>query len=385
MLPLEGMIVAEFTNWIPGPYCTRLLNDMGARVIKVEPTISGDPLRKSPETFGVVNAGKESIALNLLTSEGQEIAHRFLCKVDIVIEGYRPGTTARMGIDYTTVRRLKEDVIYCSITGFGQTGPLAQQPVHNISVLAETGILGLWRDTSGRPVAMQGVPVADLSATMFALASILGAVVQKAKNGKGAYIDVSMGDSCISWISGLLGRYQNESQIINDDLYNPVNSVFKAKDEKYLVIAANADKHWLSLCKALEFNDYINDPSLSTIYGRRKMANEIISRIAEKIYTRERAYWLDILKSHDIAANSVNTLEELSDHPHFLQTHLINPATKPSFAEGIAFPAIVNNERWGNKRSSAPVLGQNTLKLLKSLGYSKGEIESLAKNGVISL
>ena len=182
MQPLEGMTVADFTNWFPGPYCTRLLSDMGARVIKVEPTIAGDPERKSPGTFSVVNAGKEGIAIDLSTSQGREIAHRFLNTVDIFIEGYRPGITTKLGIDYPTVSGLKKDIIYCLITGFGQTGPLAKQSAHNINALAESGILSMWGETRDPPANKPGVWIADLAASMFAVSSILGAVVQKVRS-----------------------------------------------------------------------------------------------------------------------------------------------------------------------------------------------------------
>lgn len=385
MLPLEGMIVADFTTWFPGPYCTRLLSDMGARVIKVEPTISGDPERKSPGTFSVVNAGKESIAIDLSTSQGREIAHRFLSTVDILIEGYRPGIATKLGIDYPTVSGLKKDIIYCSITGFGQTGPLSQQPVHNINALAESGILSMWGETGDPPVNKPGVWIADLAASMFAVSTILGAVVQKAKSGKGAYLDVSMADCCISWVSGAMAQYFNGLKIKTSIPSYPAYGIFQAKDEEYLVIAALADRHWLSLCKALGFKDYISDPSLATIQERRKKANEINGRIADIICTRERAYWLNLFKKHGIGANSVTTLEEIPEHPQFTHRQLIDIAGNPSPATGVAFPVIVNNERWGTKRSLAPDLGQDTLEVLKSLGYSDGEIESLAKNGIITL
>ncbi len=385
MLPLEGMIVADFSTWFPGPYCARLLSDMGARVIKVERSIYGDPERQRLGTFNVINAGKESIAIDLSTSQGQEIAHRFIKEVDILIESYRPGITKKLGIDYVTVSTLKEDIIYCSITGFGQTGPLAEQPVHNLNALAETGVLSMGGQIGDPPKDRSGVWVADLSSATFAVISILGAAMQKSKTGKGAYIDVSMGDSCISWISGAWGEYFNGPNVTKKDVLEyPAYGVFAAEDKEYLAIGAIDDRHWLSLCKALDFTDYINNPALATMDGRRPIMDEINSRIAEKIQTRERRFWLDLLKENGVAANSVTKLEELPVHTHFLHRELINPASEPSPAAGVAFPAIVNNERWGTERSLAPDLGQDTPKVLKSLGYSDSEIDNLAKNGIIS-
>ena len=141
----------------------------------------------------------------------------------------------------------------------------------------------------------------------------------------------------------------------------------------------------MALCKALDLNDYISNPSFATIQERRHKANEINGRIADIICTRERNYWLDLFRSHGIAANSETTLEEIPEHPQFAHRQLIDIVNNSSPATGVAFPVIVNNERWGKKRSLAPDLGQDTLEVLKSLGYSEGEIENLAKNGIICL
>lgn len=384
MLPLAGLTVLDFSNWFPGPYCTRLLSDLGARVIKVERTIGGDPERKMAGKFNVINAGKQSIALDLSTSQGQEIVHRLLSEVDIIVESFLPGTTTRLGLDYATVASLKAEIIYCSLTGFGQTGPLTQQPAHNINALAESGILSMGGQSGQPPADTSGVWVADLSAAMFAVVTIMGAVLQKVKNGKGAYLDISMSDCCVSWLSGVWGQYDSGSITKAETLANPAYGVFAAKGGKYLAIAAITDKHWLALCKALDLQDYLENPSLATINGRREMLAEINGCIAETISTRARDYWLDLLRGIGVAANPVNTPEELAGHAHFVQRGLIDMANKSSPATGVAFPALVNNERWGKERSPAPHLGQDTQGVLKSLGYSDREIENLAVNGIIA-
>lgn len=383
MLPLEGLTVVDFSNWFPGPYSARLLSDMGARVIKVERTVSGDPERKIIGTFSVVNAGKESIALDLSTSQGQEIVHRLISQADILIEAFQPGITTKLKIDYATVSTFKEDIIYCSLTGFGQTGPLAGQPAHNISALAESGVLGMGGLTGEPPADARGVYVADLSAAMFAVVSIIGAVLQKVKTGKGSYIDISMSDCCISWVSGVWAEY-NHGLTKEETLCHPAYGAFEAKDGKYLAIAALADQHWFALCKAMDFKDYLEDASLATGNGRRPMMDIINQRIGEKISTRARQYWLDLLHGVGVAANPVNSAEELAGHSHFVERGLLDPANKQTPATGVAFPALVDHERWGKGRSPAPYLGQNTQSILKSLGYNDREIENLAVDGIIS-
>lgn len=382
MLPLEGLTVLDFSHWYPGPYCTRLLSDLGARVIKIERPVIGDPERKVAGTFSVLNEGKESMTIDLTTKEGQDVVKRLIKQADILLESFQPGTTQKLGIDYATVSKIKDDIIYCSITGYGQTGPLAQLPAHNISITAETGVLGMGGLTGEAPAETCGVYIADLSASMFAVVSVMGAVLQKVKEGKGAYIDISMSDCCVSWVSGVWGEY-NMGLTKEEVLCHPAFDVFEAKDGKYLAIAALVDKHWMALCEALNFQDYLENPSFKTLDKRRTMMDTINKRIAATIKTEERDHWLNLLREQGIAANPVTTPNELATHNHFIERGLLDTSKKVP-ATGVAFPAVVNNERWGKERSAAPALGQDTLAILKSLGYNDEEIGNLAANGVIS-
>lgn len=356
---------------------------MGARVIKVEKTVTGDAERKVKGSFSVINAGKESIAVDLTTAKGQEVVHRLIKQSDIVIESFQPGTTKKFGIDYDTVSKLKEDIIYCSITGYGQTGPLSALPAHNITITAEAGVLGMGGVTGEPPKETCGVYVADVSASMFAVVSVVGAVLQKFREGKGSYIDIAMGDSCVSWVSGVWGEYNNgltKEQVLD----HPAHGVFETKDGKYMAIAAIAEPHWLALCEALNFRDYIEDPAFATVVKRRPLTDIINNRIAETIKTKEREHWLDLLRGLGIAASPVTTHEELAEHEHFIARGLMDTSMKTLPATGVAFPALVNNERWGKERPAPPRLGQNTMIVLKSLGYSDEEIEKLEEDRIIS-
>lgn len=384
MLPLEGYTIVDFTHWFPGPYCTRLLSDMGARVVKVERTVTGDPERKVEGTFSVVNAGKESLAVDLTTGQGREIIYRLICQADIVIESFQPGTTVKLGIDYATVAKLKEDIIYCSITGFGQTGPLSRLPAHNISITAETGVLAMGGQTGAPPVEDCGVYVGDLSASMFAVISVIGAVLQKVREGKGAYIDIAMSDCCVSWVSGVWAEYNN-GLTKEEVLDHPAHGVFEAKDGKHLAIAALAEPHWQALCRALDFRDYLTDPDFETVVKRRSKRDLINNRIAGTIKTREREYWISLLRGLGVAVNPVINTEELASHPHFIERKLLNPAKYMAPAAGVAFPALINNERWGRERTAPPSLGENARDILKSLGYRDEEISGLAAGGIITL
>lgn len=383
MLPLNGMTVIDFSNWFPGPYCARLLSDMGARVIKIERPVFGDPERNMAGTFNVINAGKESLAVDMSTEAGREIIYRLISKSDILLESFRPGTVARLGIDYEIVSSMKKDIIYCSLSGFGQSGPLASKPAHNISAMAESGVLDLGGRTEGKPSDSSGIWVGDLSAAMFAVITILGAVLQRGRTGEGAHIDISMSDCCISWISGIWGEFFNGSKSKEEIRGFPAYGVFQTKEGKYMTIAAVGDQHWLTLCESLELNELLDDPLLTTLKGRKKLIDQINTRIGEKIITREREYWLELLTKLGIAANPVTTLDEIPTHSHFLQRGLIDLDNPISPAAGVAFPAVINNQRWGKGRSAAPQLGQNTQAVLESIGCSKEEIDDLVLKGIV--
>ena len=194
--PLAGIRIIDLTALLPGPYATQLFVDLGAEVIKIERPDGGDGARTlSPGMFASVNRGKQSLCLDLKQEAGREILRQLVQQADVLMEGYRPSVTKRLGVDYASLHALNPQLIYVSLTGYGQTGPLAQRPGHDINYLAAAGIIGLSGTPDGPPVHEIGAPVGDLAGSMFAVVAVLGALLQRSQRHEGQYLDVSITDA----------------------------------------------------------------------------------------------------------------------------------------------------------------------------------------------
>lgn len=284
---LAGMRVLDLTQQLPGPYATFLLAAMGASVTKVEPP-DGDPGRRfDPGMFERVNAGKRSVFLDLKSEPGRSALRDLIVQADVFVEGFRPGVVARLSCDDASVRKLAPSIIYCSISGMGQEGPLATRPVHDLSLQA---IVGNLRD-EGRTDHI-GVPWVDLaSGTSAALA-----IVAAWHAGASVYLDMSMLDAARSWSS-------IKPESINEP--DPTYGVVLARDGR-VVIALLEDATWLRLCAALGWDDWVAEPSLWTYADRRRRASEVRSRLDGAFKVRTIAQLLDLARSHDLPIQPVD-------------------------------------------------------------------------------
>ena len=264
-LPLAGLRVVDFTRLLPGPWCTQLLADMGAHVIKVETPETGDPSRHNPPRqrthsayFASVNRNKRSVALDLRAPFGQEAARRLLARADIVIESFAVGVAARLGVDYDSARALKPDVIHCSITGFGQDGPLAASPGHDLVVQAATGILGV--ANAGTMPAFQA---ADYAGASFAVIAILGALHRRHATGEGAHLDVAMFDSLFAMseiaLAGALARAAGESGTPAMEVWggNPRYAIYPSADGRFVAVSLLEARLWHRFCTTIDRPDLI--------------------------------------------------------------------------------------------------------------------------------
>lgn len=206
--PLSGLRVLDLSILLPGPYCSMLMADLGAEVIKVEAPKTGDYIRETnPWGYQSLNRNKKSLTLNLKHPRGREIFCRMTEGADVILEGFRPGVTARLGIDYEKVCQVNPRIIYCSISGYGQTGPYRDRAGHDINYLGVAGVMSLSGEPGGEPVINNGVAVVDLCSSMFAFGGILASLVYRLQTGVGQYIDVSMTDSVLSWLTHEASRY----------------------------------------------------------------------------------------------------------------------------------------------------------------------------------
>jgi crotonobetainyl-CoA:carnitine CoA-transferase CaiB-like acyl-CoA transferase len=342
---LAGVRVLDFSIWRPGPYATSLLADLGAGVLKIEPP-GGDPMREFPDLFGMLNADKRSIMLDLKDDDDAARALELAAVADVVVEGFRPGVAGRLGIGYGEVRSINPSVVYCSISGYGQSGPLADAPGHDLNYQALAGAL-IPRDGSA-PVH-PGLPYGDLAGGVFGALSICAALIRQPR---GTYIDVSMADALASWTGPFpRTRVAGVSGSIRGGV--PSYGIFECADGERITIAVVSEDHfWRNLCDVLELPDI---RELSTT-ERIMRAGEIRARLAAAMAAQRRDDLVERLLAADVPVAPVLTPEEMLGHPHFLAR-----GTVIETAWGA--PAVVLPTRFAGRRGAplrpAPALDEH--------------------------
>lgn len=291
--PLVGMRVLDLSQQLPGPYATLLLAALGAGVTKVEPP-HGDAARHlDPQMFENVNAGKDSVVLDLKSDADRDRLHALVRRTDVVIEGFRPGVAARLGCDYPTLRALRPDLVYCSVSGAGQDGPLARHPTHDISLQAMAGAL-----TGPEPIDRIGVPWVDLATG----SSVALAVTAAWHAGRGAYLDMSMLDAALGWTRVKPSAVAGERE--------PTYGTVCTSDGAQVVIALLEDAMWQRLCTALGWTDWAADPRLHRHVGRRRHADEVRGRLERDVGARTLAEVLALARLHDLPIGPVDAAND---------------------------------------------------------------------------
>ncbi|MHA1595756.1 MAG: CaiB/BaiF CoA transferase family protein [Candidatus Baldrarchaeia archaeon] len=387
---LKGIRILDLTRLLPGDFCTLLLADMGAEVIKIEEPRAGDYIRWYPPLVAgysamhyYINRNKKSVTLNLRTEEGREIFYRLVKKADVVVESFRPGVVKSLRIDYETVKRYNPQVIYCSISGYGQTGPYRDFPGHDLNYIAIAGILGITGRRGGPPI-IPGVQIADLSSGMFAAMAILAALIARERTGRGQYIDVSMLDCAISWLSIHAINYfiENVEPKRGEMLLNggfPFYNVYETKDGKYITIACLEPKFWENFCKAVGRDD-LRSKHFVTGDEREKVFEELRKIFKEK--TRDE--WFSILSKADVCCGPVYTFGEVFNDPHVKERGMVIEVEdkRTGKLKQLGFPVKFSDAKM-SVRNVGPVLGEHTVEVLRELGYSDNQIRELKERGVI--
>jgi crotonobetainyl-CoA:carnitine CoA-transferase CaiB-like acyl-CoA transferase len=387
---LEGLRVLDLTRMLPGPYASMILADLGARVLKIEDTAKGDPARWSPRhltrtgsTFRILNRGKQSLSVNLKSAEGVEIFRRLTRDSDVVLEGFRPGVMHRLRLDYESLRSIQPRLIYCSITGYGQTGPMRDRGGHDVNYLALAGVLGLQTDEHGNPV-LSGIQVADLGGALFAVIGILAALAARERTGAGQHVDVAMMDVGIALLPVPASRlFAGENVPIGARL--PLSgglacyNLYATADGRHLSLGALEEKFWERFCKAIGREDFVGQHMAS-----QEIQNLMIREIREVLKTRTLAEWLEVFSGTDACAEPVLGLEEASRTPQVRHRGTIMAVNDPRDGQthqlNLPFKLSVTPPAMG---SSAPLLGEHTRDVLASLGYSSGQIQRLIEAGVV--
>jgi len=324
-MPLSGVSVLDLTGLLPGPFCSMILADLGAEVIKVERPPGGDPARTAlPGLFGALNRNKKSVTINLKDREGKIAFAGLLERSDVLLEGFRPGVLARLGFGWEEARAVNNRLVYCSISGYGQDGPYRDLPGHDVNYLAAAGALSISGDPEGVPAAWGGVQIADLCSAMYAAVSILAALRQRERSGRGAYLDVSMTDSAVAWMGPRIGEYYGRGRPPREKFMGRGGyGTYEAGDGKRLAVGCVENHFWQRLCRVLGLDGMAEDERYGTWVRRIELSREINSALNQCFLKKDRDAWLELLKRADIPCSPVNSIEDLLEDPHILSRNLI--------------------------------------------------------------
>jgi crotonobetainyl-CoA:carnitine CoA-transferase CaiB-like acyl-CoA transferase len=392
-LPLEGMRVLDLCQVMAGPFCCMLLGDMGADVIKVEPPGKGDQTRgamgfklKGNDSLGFMNLNrnKRSIALDLKNPSGREVLYKLVKTADVVVENYRPGVTARLGIGYETLKEIKPDLIYASISGFGQTGPWSDRPGFDLMAQAMTGIVAI-TGHPGQPPVRAGVPVADLGCGLFALYAILSAYVGKTKTGVGQYIDASLFESALAltiWDTAQYwGTGERPEPIGTANRMSAPYQAVKAKDA-YFVLGANNGRLWERLCNVIGRPDLISDSRFATIPDRLARIPELIAEIEKQLASRSADEWVNLMLEAGIPAAPILNLADALDSDHAKAREMVMDLEHPieGSVRSLGFPVKFSGTP-PMVRRSPPLLGEQSGEIMREIGIEDDGVESLRREG----
>ncbi len=330
--PLKNLLVVDLTRVLVGPYCTMILSDLGARVIKIEAPETGDDSRKFgpfvkdySAYFMSLNRGKESIALNLKNENDKEIFEKILAKADILVENFKPGTLEKWGFGWKQVSKKYPKLIYASASGFGQTGPLKELPAYDMVVQGMGGLMSVTGQPNSEPTRV-GTSIGDITAGLFTTIGINAALYDRQKTGKGMYIDVSMLDCQIAILENAIARYLSKNEIPK-----PMGSrhpsiapfeAFKTKDS-YIIIAAGNDKLFENLCISLEIKELINDKKFSNNSSRSENMDELKKILENKLVDKKTNEWVKIFEKLKIPCGPIFNIKEAVENPQVEARNMI--------------------------------------------------------------
>lgn len=388
MNALKGIKVLDLTRLLPFAFGSMMLADLGAEVLKIEEPDKGDYMRmmgpkhkNESYIFLLCNRNKKSMSLDLRSTEGKEIFFRLVEEYDILLESFRPGVSDRLGIGYEKIRQKNPEIIYCSATGYGQSGPYRDRPGHDINYISIAGILGVTGRHLGIPV-IPGIPIADMSVGIFLAFAALAGMMARERTGEGQYIDIPMTDIMVAYNMFHVGVYLSQSEAgeeLNITGGAPFYEVFKTKDGKFISFGNVEKKFWDNFCEAIGRVDL--KPHQFAV-GSKK--DEMMSELRELFLSKTREEWLALFKGKEVCCTPVNSVEEVFHDPHVMERQMFQEMDHP--VEGrikqIAFP-LKFSKTPSNLRLPPPVLGQHTVEILGKLGYDEKRIEELRKAKVI--
>lgn len=394
MQPLQNIRVLDLSRVLAGPYCTMVLSDLGADIIKVEPP-EGDETRGWGPPFAggesayylCVNRNKRSMVVNLKTDEGCEILRNLAIQSDVLVENFRPGTLKKFGLDFETLHALNPKLVYCSISGFGQTGSLRDMPGYDFMIQAMGGIMSVTGEPEGEPMKV-GVAVADLFAGQNAVISILAALQARTFTGKGQYIDIALFDSQLGWLANVASNFlisgKNPKRYGNAHANIVPYQSFQASDG-WLVVAVGNDKQFEAFCRVMGKPEFSSDERFST-NAARVQNRETLTPLLKPIFMEKTVgEWLALI-GDQFPCGPINNLEQVFAMPHVKEREMLVQMEHPTIG---ALPLVGSPIKMGETpveyRLPPPLMGQHTNQILREvLGYSDEKIKALAESGCVT-
>lgn len=393
MKALKNIRVIDLTQVMAGPFCSMMLADMGADVIKVEPPGRGENTRRmgppfingESGAFLSVNRNKRGMTIDLKKEEGKQLFHRLATTADVVVENFRPGVVKRLGIDYETLRAINPRLVYCSISGFGQTGPYSSRGGYDLIAQGMAGIMSVTGEKGGNPVKC-GLPITDLGAGLFANSGILTALLAREHTGEGQYVDTSLFEAGLAmsvwesteyWYSGEVPVPTGSGHRISSPY-----QAFQASDG-YYTVGADADHHWPEFCKIIGLPDMLQDQRFINNTERMRNLPEMVRLVEEKTSKHPRSYWLEKFEAAGIPAGPINTYPEALSDGHTLARNMVHELEHPiaGSIKALGIPVKLSHTP-GDIKQSAPQLGEHTEQILSELGYDAEQIQQMRQNEI---
>ncbi len=394
---LEGIRVLDLTMVLSGPFTTLHLALLGADVIKIEPPGAGDLARKLgnvPElnekmmgtSFLAQNANKKSLTLNLKKSEAQEIFKILVRNADVVVENFRPGVMDRFGLSYATLRDINPKLIYCAISGFGQTGPDAQKTAYDQIIQGLSGVMAINGDENLNPLRC-GFPVCDTVGGLNAAFAIMAALFHRERTGQGQFLDIALLDSIMplmGWVAANLLIGKQQPVLMGNDNFTAAPSGTFATKNGYINIAANRQEQWESLADILGLSELKEDPRFQQRDARKKNRKTLTSRIESKLREKETAYWIEILNARGVPAGAILGLEDALRQEQIVHRGALQAIRADGIGDLQLFNLTAKFEKTpAGIESPPPRLSEHTNEILQGLGYSEEQIDDFRHSGAI--
>ena len=390
---LDKIKVVDLTRTLAGPFCTMLMGDMGAEVIKVEEPTGGDETRKwtpfvngESTQFLTFNRNTRSLSVNLKEREGLKIVQDLAADADVMIESFRAGTLDRLGLGYEAIKKTNPRVVYCSISGYGRTGPMADMPGYDLLIQAYSGLMSLTGDPEGSPLRI-GFSLVDLFTGMMAYGTILTALRQRDQTGKGQWVESALLDGQVAALSyhatGFMGTGVEPKRMGSGHPSLVPYQSFSASDGQFIIGCANQGL-WERMCRAIGQDAMLDDPRYTTNTDRVEHRAECVGELSALFAQKTTAHWVDLIVEAGVPCGPINTVADVVSNPQVLARNMIAEVDHPNIPN-LKFPGspLKLTDSPATIRRVPPMLGQHNEEILEEAGYSPEKIADLKERGVL--